>query len=345
MPESHAQKMTGVRALATRLFQSAPRAEIESIDASNRDHPYPERSPGRTPPTQLPPLSPAPIAPPIDDFQLDAQARRDEAMRQLIDHSKRMLEQHEQLRTAQQPVDRLLQVQQEARARLDQITADIAALDAEERRALEKWVDEPQQPRLAPRTSERQHLRAEHDEAVHDLAHIDESLREKTAILATSQTTASALKVELDALIVNCLIEEAEIVGHSYLAALERVAQLAGELLGINGALLSFSNVTLHGDRGPSPAQIFSRTINLNDLEVRAKGFRLRSHRYSNFVTATPTMQTVYAAEKRWTEYVITLKGHTRESDEEVRDRTRLLEENAVLKAEIHKNKSEGAQA
>lgn len=266
-------------------------------------------------------------------------------MRQLIDHSKRMLEQHEQLRTAQQPVDRLLQVQQEARARLDQITADIAALDAEERRALEKWVDEPQQPRLAPRTSERQHLQAEHDEAVRDLAHIDESLREKTAILATSQTTASALKVELDALIVNCLIEEAEIVGHSYLAALERVAQLAGELLGINGALLSFSNVTLHGDRGPSPAQIFSRTINLNDLEVRAKGFRLRSHRYSNFVTATPTMQTVYAAEKRWTEYVITLKGHTRESDEEVRDRTRLLEENAVLKAEIHKNKSEGAQA
>ncbi len=323
-----ARPATGLRAVAASF-----------LDRIGNAGPHPNPRPAAPAPR---PVASSPRPLPWDiDFRDDTEARRIAALRELAAVSDSILTFKRQIADARLPVDRLTAEKASAQRRVSEVEAALHHFDSLERQALEKWAESCEGDRPARRAEDREHLERARDGALRDLAHVEATLQQHAQRLKDIQEGAGALNNRVDGALVDVLLEEAEILGHRYVTALDQVAEIASELIGINDALLSFRHVVVQRrdvpPGTPVPASnpgILSTVVDLDAFQIETPAFALRATRYKAFFSG-PTMDGIGKAARRWLEFASALVTRADDDESDIRERQRAIVENANLKAQL----------
>jgi hypothetical protein len=254
--------------------------------------------------------------PPTTDLAAEEQQLADD-MRTLSAHLEHMTEIRAKIATARAPVERLTHALEEMRGAATTAAAALAQFDAHERERLEAWAQSGVGPRPVPSVQRRLELERVIEDANRSVANLEATLAAKKAALAPFEEELTALGTRRDALVVNVLLGRAEIIGHHYKAAAETLAQLGGELRGLNMCFAQmFSHVTLRRPDAPLYASVLHppaicrgmKEPLFAEMRMVVDGFWLRAHNYRD-IEAVAASDEITAAASSWQTYAMALMG------------------------------------
>jgi hypothetical protein len=270
----------------------------------------------------------------------DAHTRVADAIRALAAHHATMADWRARYAAARAPVEKLESNLKAAGEEVPRAMALLAEFDDKAQDEIDRWAAagaEGEKPNHF--IGDRVLRNAGVAQAKRDVAMLEGPVAAARAGLLPIETEGRELHQQLTNFAATVMYEEAELLGHRYNAALWSLVVMASELRALNSALANFSGVTTNipkiGD--VSPPAIAAREEPLRFEErLSVRGFWLRAHDYSQILTAVVTVDEIKASAVRWSRYGDHLMTAGDDADEEtLRERGRLLDENADLRARL----------
>jgi hypothetical protein len=268
-----------------------------------------------------------------------AEARLTAAIRALAAHQVTMADWHARHVAALAPVERIEARLKEARREIASAKERLADLDRDDQAEVDRWAAAGAEGEMpAPDTYHRIMRKAAVSHAERETQMLEAPAAMARAGLAPIEAEGRMLGQQLQNFAATVLLEEAEVKGHRYVAALQALVSLGADLRAINAALALFRGTRMVSPkRADAPVAIAEWEDAFYFEERReVRGYWLRAHDYNRTLLAVASVDEIKARAAQWSRYATDLMVHdTGASEETLNERARLLDDNADLRAQL----------